>query len=98
MKCREKIFIFSIVALLFVSCRSTNVLHNGEPATEVRDNLSELQSEQSDSAITSERITADSANIEAGLRDIKEELRDRETDDSDFEQILKIIRDQQLAD
>lgn len=94
----EKILFFIAVSFIFVSCKSTKLLYNGNAAAEVRSDLSELQSQQSETAITSERITAASGNIENGLQDVASELTDRESDSTDFEQILARIREQKLPE
>lgn len=88
----------AFITALFVSCTSTKVLYNGNTDAEVRDNLSELQNQQSESAGASERIAAASGNIELGLQDIKNELGERAEENADFEQVLERIREQKLTE
>lgn len=82
-------------------CCSNNVRSDGGTAAEVRSDLSELQSEQSDSAATTERIVntsselaEQSAEIADGIGNAQATITEREDIDSAFKRILEEIRNQ----
>lgn len=91
----EKImFIFCFVFFVFCSCRTTNVPSDGGAAAEVRNDLSEIQSEQSEVAGTAERIDGTSTELEKGLTEAQGTAREREELDKEFKRILDEIRNQ----
>lgn len=107
----EKIFfIFIFCVFLFAGCRSTNIPSDGGATTEARSDLSELQSKQSDSAATAERIQGASTILEEAVRELTAagaELEERITAaegtaseredlDTEFEWLLEQIRSQEL--
>lgn len=93
----KRFFIFIICAFLFASCRTT-VLYNGSTATEVRDNLSELQSAQSDAAGTAGKITEQSAELADRIRDAANTASEGARNNKELESILGTIRNQKLPE
>lgn len=83
---------------MFTACRSNRVLYNGSPATDVRNDLSELQKEQSDAAETSGRLTAESTDIEDRLADIGDTIVAGAGNDNEFESLIERIRNQKLPE
>lgn len=103
-KLNEKaVLIICHFLFLFTGCKSTDIPNPGIPAVEVRSNLSELQSEQSEINGTAERLdaginaaasTAD--RLEAGIRSAAGTASAGKELNTEFEQILNEIRNQSV--
>ena len=101
----EKVFILCLALFLCISCRSTNIQYNGNAATEVRDNLSDLQSGQAESAGTAASLAEQSAEIGEGLGALGTELSNVTSTieggagtDAELEKLLVDIRNQRLEE
>lgn len=89
------IFALFLILLFFVtSCRTTGavVSDNGVTTADVRDGLSDLQSEQADSAAASQRVTDESAEVADGLQQLADTLNSGTDTDAEFKSVCDEIR------
>lgn len=87
----EKIIISVFLFSLFLSGCRTTVLYNGSTDADVRSDLSELQTEQSETAGTA-------AAIDAGIKEAAGTAADGEKYNREFESIIEAIRNQKLPE
>lgn len=105
-KCR--FFLYFILAVVIIGCKTTRVLDNGVSTSEVRDSLSELGKEQAGDARNAQAISDTSANLAETSREITEtsnnlaesisgaigKLEEQGTDNREFKKLCEQIREQ----
>lgn len=94
----EKIIISVFLFSLFLSGCRTTVLYNGNTDADVRSDLSELQTEQSDSAETAATITERSGELAEGIREAAGTAESGEKNNRELESLIKTIRGQKLTE
>lgn len=92
-----KFIIFITISILFIGCKSTELLSdNGERITEYRELQSEIRTGETDLAITGTEIENSSRELGEGIRNLEQSIRESKTDEQELGEILQRIREREI--